>query len=411
MRNTFLPIALCMLSFSLAGGCATRIATQPVAPPSPAASQTFAPKQIPAEVESWVKPESGWLYVLDPQPQPDDPAGRIWLLDPATAKVMGSVRTGNSPDFALSPDGARLYVAALSSATDGQSSEIAMIDTASGMVVERGAIENRVTANGIPSFSSMAVSRDGLALRILVNSFVSPDTDGFQLATFDTESGNLLPAHVHLGNCGYGQFISYPDADQFDFFCPTTNRIRFIRVDAQSRELEDSFVVLPWPRRFGVAEAFPGPGGQDTTIIRGDGAIFKMNGATQKFAATPAHGDIQGRIFPAVWPSSPDGSRIYLGYNRSPDTRFYLDYDRSAELHPRFETADEFQVYDTSTWRRLGTIKTQRPFWSAVAGNDGKSLYELAPNQHSVLVIDTATMREVRSIPLGGMPALALVAP
>ena len=49
--------------------------------------------------------------------------GRVLLVDAETAKVMGGIRTGDNADFALSPDGSRLYVASI---TEGDSSELAV---------------------------------------------------------------------------------------------------------------------------------------------------------------------------------------------------------------------------------------------------------------------------------------------
>ena len=68
-------------------------------------------------------------------------------------------------------------------------------------------------------------------------------------------------------------------------------------------------------------------------------------------------------------------------------------------------------MLDTRTWRKIGTIKTKMPFWSAVTRNDGKMLYAMAPQKHSILVIDTAKMRQIRILKVGGTPALTLVAP
>lgn len=257
----------------------------------------------------------------------------------------------------------------------------------------------------------MGVSGDGLVLRILVNPPNSPETDGFLLATFASWTGGFLPGSIHLGNCGYGRFIDQPAADHFDFLCPTTNRIRRIRVERSSGDIDNAFVVLPWERRLGVAQAFLAPGDQSMTITRGDGAVFTMDTQSAKFSATPLQGDVQGRILPAAWPVSPDGSLLYLGYSRSPNRRFYLDYDRSATLNPRTQTANEIRVLDTSTWRTIAHITTKAPFWTAVLTNDGRLLYALSPESHSVQVIDTRTMRETRSIPVGGTPTLALVAP
>ena len=129
-------------------------------------------------------------------------------------------------------------------------------------------------------------------------------------------------------------------------------------MDADSRELQNLDVVFPWERRIGAAEAIEVPGAEDIAIVRGDGAVIKMNVATQGFAETPAHPVLPNRIPPAAWPSSPDGSRVHLGYNneyeRSYDNRFYLDYGRPPNLRPNNATAGEFRVLDTRNWRKIG---------------------------------------------------------
>jgi hypothetical protein len=140
-----------------------------------------------------------------------------------------------------------------------------------------------------------------------------------------------------------------------------------------------------------------------------------MNIATQQFAETSAHFDLPNRVPPAVWPVSPDGSKVYLGYNRdydkAYDNRFYLDYGRPPNLRPNNATAGEFRVLDTRTWRKIGTIKTKMPFWSAAIANNGKVIYALAPQKHSILVLDTDKMRQIRVFTVGEAPSLALVAP
>ena len=330
------------------------IATEPL-PEAPPATQIVAAGPSPITVENWAKPDPGWLYVLDPKPNMGDVGGRIWLLNPETGTVMGSIHTGDAADFALSPDGSRLYVA---SATGGDSSELAVIDTAQGAVIETTTVAGRAVADALPPYSMMAVSGDGLALRILIDTPASqnPNEDSFLLAAFDTQTGNFLPGSVHLGNCGPGRFISYPTANQFDFLCPRTNRVRLINVDSDSRELRNLDVVLPWERRVGAAEAIETPDAQAISIVRGDGAVIKMNVATQGFANTLAHPDLPDRVLPATWPTSPDGSRVYLGYNkyynRSYDNRFYLDYGRPPNVRPETATAGEFRVLDTHTGGR-----------------------------------------------------------
>ena len=415
----------CLFSSFLFSVSIALVLALPPAAAGAAAGQTDAPTQASAsvaissgnlvplniEVENWVKPEPGWLYVLDPKPEAGGPGGRVWLIDPETAKVMGSIRTGDHADFALSPDGSRLYVA---SVADADSSELAVIDTARGVVLKSGAVGGRAVTDALQPFSTMAVSGDGLALRILIDD-PKPEVDSLLLATFDTRAGEFLPGIVHLGNCGPGRFISYPAADHFDFLCPRTNRIRLIHVDADSRELQNYDVSLPWERREGVAEAIEVPGDQEISIIRGDGAVVKLDPGPQGFSETAAHPGLPNRIPPAAWPISPDGSRIYLGYNndydRQSDNPFYLHYGRPPNVRPENSLVYEFRVLDTHTWQKIGSIRTKLPFWSAVTGNDGKTLYAMAPQKHSILVIDTVKLRQIRTLKVGGTPTLALVAP
>ena len=188
-----------------------------------------------------------------------------------------------------------------------------------------------------------------------------------------------------------------------------------MNVDADSRTLRNLDIKLPWERRVGAADAVETPDAQDIAIIRGDGAVFTMNLATQEFADSRAGAQLPNRVLPAEWPSSPDGSKVYLGYNkdyvRSYDNRFYLDYGRPPNSRPSNATAGEFRVFDTNSWRKIATIKTNMPFWTAVTGTDGKLLYAMAPQKHSILVIDAVKMRQIGTLKVGGTPVLALVAP
>ncbi len=155
MKANLLRSLSCFLSVLLVLGFTARsVRAGAAAGPSSRATQTSAaqpsaPGDTNIEVESWIEPRPGWLYVLDPKPDAGGPGGRIWLVDPETGKVNGSIRTGDNADFALSPDGTRLYVASI---THGDTSELAAIDTAQGVVLERGTIEDREVANVLRHF-------------------------------------------------------------------------------------------------------------------------------------------------------------------------------------------------------------------------------------------------------------------
>ena len=304
---------------------------------------------------------------------------------------MGGIHTGYHPDFALSPDGTHLFIA---SDTRMKTTELAVVNTSTGEVLGGPKILGRTVPTLIPAYSAMAVSGDGKFLRILVQ---TADSENFQLDTIDTESGAMLPGIVHLGNCGNGEFVSFSSADQIYFLCPNVKKIHIARTDAQSRQLDNIYGQWPWERRLGVGAAFPTSGGQSIAVVRGDGAIFQMDAVTLSFYATAAHGGPQEQITLSAWPRSPDGAKVYIGNSHS--------------LNAANAIAREIRVYDTTSWKRISGMKTSLPFWSITANPDGTRLYAVVPEQHSILVIDAASMREIRSINVGAMPALTIVAP
>jgi hypothetical protein len=343
---------------------------------------------------SWKKPKRGWLYVLDPRSEPDHPGSRVWLVDPKSGKTKGSIRAGSDPDFALSPDGTRLYIAS----GERESGELAAIDTATG-AVKRFPFPDRILykpwEEALPPFSPMVVSSDG-AMRILVHRLFSPEKIGYQLWTFDTTRERFSSAHVGLGNCGYGQFVLSATANHFDFLCPTTNRLRSIELDTDYHEVSNTFAKLPWPRDYGVSDGFFSPNGR-LAIVRGDGAIYEWTAATQQFSTTAVSGVSHRIVYPFAWPRSQDGTKVYVGYGPATPNGM--------------ATSAELRVFDTSTWRQLGRINTSVPFWSASISNDGKFVYAVVPAEHRVLVIDSSTLREKGGISVGRTPALAIVAP
>ena len=265
------------------------------------------------------------------------------------------------------------------------------------LILKSGRVDGRAAYDGLPPFSTMAVSGDGLALRALIDAPKSEDEDAFLLENVRHPgwrvsdgrgaSGELRAAPVHLVSGGRSFRFSLP-ANQSSAADP--RGCGFAR--GQNQDVE-----LPWERGIGMAEDFESPDSAAMTIVVGNGAVVGMSVATHQFFETPVHQAVPNRVPPAAWPTSPDGSRVYLGYRQDydkADNRFYLDYGRPPNSRPRSELADQFRVYDTHTWAKVGMIRTKMQFWSAVVSTDGKTLYATAPHKHSILVIDTAKQRQ-----------------
>jgi hypothetical protein len=350
-------------------------------------------------VDKWTRPQPGWLYILDPR---SSPHSRVWLVDPEKSKVMGSIDAGYDPDFALSPDGSRLYI----TSGERESGELAVIDTSTG-TLRPVPFPDRVLYKpwyqGLPPFSAMAVSPDGLTVWIPGQRVFSPDRIEPRVWIFDTRDEALLSKTVDLGNCEHVDFVPSPAANRYDFLCEgfpaDSNRARLVRLDHAYRERSNTPMDLGWPKGCGVvAQVFLLSRDNKKALIRSDGAIYETDSLLQNLSPTSVTADCgESRIARTEWPRSPDGSKVYLGYGgTAPD---------------RMSAATELRVFETTTWKELGRIQTSSPFWSAVASHDGQYLYAAAPAQHRILVIDAVTLQERRAIEVGNVPSQTLIAP
>jgi len=171
-------------------------------------------------------------------------------------------------------------------------------------------------------------------------------------------------------------------------------------LDAAYREKSNVSLNLPWSESCGVAEGIWIPH-HKLAIVRTDGALYELDRTSQEFSPTartsncaPPKTDL---IYPFQWPRSPDGRTVYLGYGP-------MEPDGTA-------TSREFRMFDTQTWKELGSLRTSVPFWSAVVSRDGRVIYAPAPKEHSILVIDIALGQEKQALHVGQTPTLTLIAP
>ncbi len=174
-----------------------------------ATAQNFSTRASPIEVESWTPPQPGWLYVLDPIPFATPGPAQIELLDPKRGQVMGTISAGYNPDFALSNDGTRLYIAA---AAGGRTSDLAQVDTTTGTVLGETTMSDRVEPADLAPFSTMSLSPNGGVLQILAHNGSVPESAGdyYSLATLETKGGKFFPLNIYLFNAATGGSFPIP---------------------------------------------------------------------------------------------------------------------------------------------------------------------------------------------------------
>ena len=178
------------------------------------------------------------------------------------------------------------------------------------------------------------------------------------------------------------------------------------REDDEERHLKATFeysVRLPWGKRLFARYVLPDVSARTFMlsadrrglfVASGDGAIGEVNLILGGFQATPVSGNQNEIVARLASPGAFEGARVYVGVG---------PYDGQGVARIR--------VFDTGTWARVGTIRTSTPFVTAVVARDGSMIYALTGEHSQILAIDPAAPRELRAMPLGRAPSLALIAP
>ncbi len=377
------------------------------------------------------KPGSGWLYVLDSNNNKSE--SQVLLVDPEKGRVIRTFKASHVPDMALSPDGKRLYIASTLFSSTGYGHEVLeVINTASGAVLQTVDNPDRWVST-LPQYPShMAISPDGRWLYSYKYHQISDEVFSY-VATFDTVQLRFLTEKAPLPYCG-GAAALLPFSDQrLNVICYDTADVRFLELTKSGAAVPftTSDKGLPsklslWPR--GVAEHSRrvGPGflsadGNMLTVILGDGRFFRIDKESRKIMQTDAI-DTEARkitttavknTINAIDDWLADSWIRYQAPTLSPDgTMLYVGVGRLIHLRQGVQSFDRIMAFDSQTLKRVGTIKTSHPFFSLTLSKDGSRLFAISPEQASVMVIDTATQREVRTIyGIGTSPIRAIVAP
>ncbi len=364
---------------------------------------------------NWSEPQSGWLYVLDPEVE--DGKSVVWLVDPREG-VKGGLKAGDAPFFALSPDGSRLYVVSGHLGPTGTgvfSDELWVIDTASGILLQQVKLSNRLTYT-LPAPGGIAVSRDGRYVYVAKSRSIRPGVDEETIQTFDTIRGGFLPREAGLPDCGFPHIIPVSGAWQLVVQCGSSEA-RLINLAAdgslkqsQSVEVPIGMSAVTTGRRVlkrPLAQIHPSADARKLGLIMNNGEIYEAE--ISEIEASPF------RINPTLAPPLSQSHRaLNIGVSRrSPNsTKVFISFAAKELVHTSL-TADEIHVYDTTnSWIREAIIRTPVPCSDLVSSGDGKYLYGISPQTRTLLTINLGTGQVETSVGgIGWQPRFLAIAP
>ena len=267
-----------------------------------------------AAAGDWIKPQSGWLYVLDSS------GGNILIVDPAEGTVKNTLRTGYHPNFGICHNGSRLYV------VDGAFHQgvLSVFDTETGIMLTQIPVPDRAVYKVWPTSPGVGCSNDGKWVFLHNMKTLRPGLDEHTLSLVDTRTETLVSLPVSICNCGGMDFVRGP-CGEWNILtrCSRTLHLLALTDDGAITQVKD--VPLRWANRYApdgtwvndgqrvATSAMVLPKQQSLGLIRGGGGVDLIGGADLNLH--PAVADTFQRWFPpgsAAVSASADVA--YVGY-------------------------------------------------------------------------------------------------
>jgi len=353
------------------------------------------------------------------------------VVVPEKCRVVASLPGGYKPDFAVSPDGSRLYFS-YSEENNTPEGKLQVIDTSTGTVLRELPDMHRSLSTHYSYAPHMVLSRDGAWLYVF-KMLESKDSFASYLETFDTQLNAFLPNRVDLPECTSATMVPSMVGEGVYIMCGGTRDVRFVSLDGGTKAghvtsvmndvsaafpKEASTPVLGQGEKHYIATGFVSSDGKTFTVITTDGLFLRGDAASGRISG---HGLLDRAIYgdsaesasavSAGWLDdrwvrsqrpvlSPDGKRLYLGLGTAK-----RKYHGSQLL-------DKIAVLDAATLELIKTMDPNRTFWSFVLSGDGGLLYVVDSDHAMIGVLDINTGREVNIISgVGTTPVYAVVAP
>lgn len=362
------------------------------------------------------KPATEFVYVLDSNDMRGD--AQVFVINPATNMIENKIKAGYAADFALSPDGSRLYVGSVID----KRGRLDIYEASSGKLLQT--VDN---ANlGVPTTpryrSHMTFSADGKWLYIFKYSFRE---DMYFIAVFDTNAAAFLPESIPLPGC-MNAIVSPSNSNkqQLSVMCTSTNDVRFFDIS----ETGNGRVAARLPlrlrgrtNRFGLSIGFTSLLSTENgdKAILDDGSFFEIDNRSKKISRL---GIIDGKSRKGGFDKSPaltGDSEDWMGgkwipFGAAAVTRnkgtLYLGIAQVEDFRRSDWTFTTIGLFDTSTLSRLDVIETKHRLYSITLNAEGNRLFGVDPVNKRLVIFDAKTGKELSVVDqLGESPILVLV--
>jgi YVTN family beta-propeller protein len=349
---------------------------------------------------------SALLYVLDSKNGQKE--GQIIVVESGSGTVKKVLKTGAYPDFAISPDGKRIYVTATHYAGDDLATEsLTVVDAKSGKTLKEIKISNRLLYNVRPPNSVLALSDSGRFLYVAKFEVIGTNNTSYWMEIFDADKEEFLPERISLPLCGWTKILPTNKDLRVQVHCADTQDIRLIEVN--ERGLVKSSAVLTSVRelsaRGSIAENIKAGG---ANVISGIARLASdqnvsvtKDGQVLEIAENKSH---SLKITDLNLPASKWVHNI-VGANNGIKAFLIVKPPPYSEG----EASDEIISINLQNPASISSARFTQKIDYLTVSRDNQRLYSIDSEHSSLTIIDSARLSEIRTISnVGVTPSLVI---
>ena len=358
------------------------------------------------------------LYVLDTDGSKPFSQDHLLVVDPERKVVVRRYEgLGTGFDFALSPDGTRLYLGRSIESTNGENlGKLDVIDAATGAVLATADNPDRYLTMGPYRGSQMALSSDGRWLYVHKFKFEPGHGGTDQIAIFNTADSRFLLEAIPLPKCSIATFVPWPDARALSVVCigydslPQLRTVRFSEQGAPAAEMRTEIPIAEENGRRRPAAVFVS-GENEVTVLMTDGMYARLNVESGRAVEKGQIAFLPPLTPPGWHPQIPGAENVpslgrrVIGSICQSQGKLYMTLSRTDRY---MHAADAIAVVDAKTLRQEAFFELKSSFWNPwgslfgalAVGNDGKRLYLLGinPKGGTIRILNLADGTQIDSV-------------
>jgi hypothetical protein len=236
----------------------------------------------------------------------------------------------------------------------------------------------------------------------------------YWIETFDTVSGKFLPGKADLSGCGWGRLLPLDRNREIQVVCEQSKDVRLLKIDQRGAALvaaaqfaqgnSASAPSVNFERRAGklqsnlVADSFRSGGSRNITVLR-DGRVLSYDAATNALAEVAA-------------PELPANAWIQSIAKAKGNNWLYFGLRVPTLASIETESEGEIVSLNVSNFLQAASNKTSQRFHYLYVSRDGRWLYAVNTLDSNLLIIEAATLKEVKELSdLGQTPSLIVESP